>query len=80
MHKAVIIAAAADACVSCGGRTRHPPAQALDTTSATTARAALAAAKPITAPHAMVVSAQHLATEVGGILKKGGNAVDAAVG
>src|SRR3546814_8951263 len=36
--------------------------------------------KPVTAPHAMVVSAQHLATEVGvEILKRGGNAIDAAV-
>ncbi|WP_095013366.1 gamma-glutamyltransferase [Tsuneonella mangrovi] len=37
-------------------------------------------AKPVTAPKAMVVSAQHLATQVGvNILKQGGNAVDAAV-
>ena len=36
--------------------------------------------QPVTAPHAMVVSAQHLATQVGvTILKQGGNAVDAAV-
>src|SRR3546814_20070309 len=36
--------------------------------------------KPVTAPHAMVVAAQHLATEVGvEILKRGGNAIDAAV-
>lgn len=43
-------------------------------------REALAAAKPVTAKHAMVVSAQHLATMVGvDILKRGGNAVDAAV-
>ncbi len=35
---------------------------------------------PATAEHAMVVTAQHLATEVGvDILKRGGNAVDAAV-
>ena len=40
----------------------------------------LAAAKPVTAKHAMVVSAQHLATKIGvDILKRGGNAVDAAV-
>jgi gamma-glutamyltranspeptidase/glutathione hydrolase len=44
------------------------------------APAALAAAQPVTARHAMVVTAQHLATEVGvRILKEGGNAVDAAV-
>lgn len=43
-------------------------------------RAALQNAKPVTAKHAMVVSAQHLATMVGvDILKRGGNAVDAAV-
>ncbi|MDE2307020.1 MAG: gamma-glutamyltransferase [Xanthomonadaceae bacterium] len=42
--------------------------------------AALARATPVTAKHAMVVSAQHLATAVGvDILKQGGNAVDAAV-
>ncbi|MHB1677586.1 MAG: gamma-glutamyltransferase [Sulfuriferula sp.] len=35
---------------------------------------------PISADHAMVVTEQHLATEVGlGILRNGGNAVDAAV-
>lgn len=42
--------------------------------------AALAVAHPVIARHAMVVTAQHLATEVGvRILKEGGNAVDAAV-
>ncbi|HVB40577.1 MAG TPA: gamma-glutamyltransferase, partial [Terriglobales bacterium] len=42
--------------------------------------AAWQSGKPVVAPHAMVVSAQHLATQVGvGILKQGGNAVDAAV-
>ncbi|MEO6799438.1 MAG: gamma-glutamyltransferase [Rhodanobacter sp.] len=45
-----------------------------------TTRAALQNARPVTARHAMVVSAQHLATMVGvDILKRGGNAVDAAV-
>jgi len=40
----------------------------------------LAGARPVTAPHAMVVSEQHLASRVGvDILKAGGNAVDAAV-
>ena len=43
-------------------------------------QADLANAVPVTAQHAMVVSAQHLATQVGvDILKQGGNAVDAAV-
>ncbi|HEV2441720.1 MAG TPA: gamma-glutamyltransferase [Steroidobacteraceae bacterium] len=43
-------------------------------------REALATAKPVIGRHAMVVSAQHLATLVGvAILKRGGNAIDAAV-
>ena len=42
--------------------------------------AALAHDHPVLARHAMVVTSQHLATEVGlHILKEGGNAVDAAV-
>ncbi|HEX5306345.1 MAG TPA: gamma-glutamyltransferase [Dyella sp.] len=56
------------------------PKQALDATSASTTLADLSKDKPVTATHAMVVSAQHLATQVGvDILKRGGNAVDAAV-
>lgn len=56
------------------------PQQALDATAHGTTMAELANAKPVTAQHAMVVSAQHLATQVGvDILKQGGNAVDAAV-
>ena len=36
--------------------------------------------QPVSADHAMVVTSQHLATDVGvEILKRGGNAVDAAV-
>ncbi|MCB8829313.1 gamma-glutamyltransferase, partial [Escherichia coli] len=39
-----------------------------------------ASPEPAKAEHGMVVSAQHLATEVGvDVLKSGGNAVDAAV-
>ena len=42
--------------------------------------AALAQDRPVLARHAMVVTSQHLATEVGlRILEEGGNAVDAAV-
>jgi gamma-glutamyltranspeptidase/glutathione hydrolase len=42
--------------------------------------AAAASVAPVAAEHGMVVTAQHLATEVGvDVLKKGGNAVDAAV-
>jgi gamma-glutamyltranspeptidase / glutathione hydrolase len=56
------------------------PTQALDSSAPPTTVAALAAATPVTARHAMVVTAQHLATQVGvDILKQGGNAVDAAV-
>ncbi|HEV2268577.1 MAG TPA: gamma-glutamyltransferase [Steroidobacteraceae bacterium] len=43
-------------------------------------RAALERAEPVIGQHAMVVSAQHLATMAGvDILKRGGNAIDAAV-
>src|SRR5689334_14453292 len=39
-----------------------------------------ASVPPVAAEHGMVVTAQHLATEVGvDVLKKGGNAIDAAV-
>ena len=56
------------------------PLQALDVTAHGTSMAALAHVKPVTARHGMVVSAQHLATQVGvDILRQGGNAVDAAV-
>ncbi|MEP6738847.1 MAG: gamma-glutamyltransferase [Caldimonas sp.] len=42
--------------------------------------AAAASVAPVAAEHGMVVTAQHLATEVGvDVLKKGGNAIDAAV-
>lgn len=54
--------------------------QAVDTTAPATTQDKLADAKPVTGEHAMVVSAQHLATNIGrDILEKGGNAVDAAV-
>ena len=54
--------------------------QALDVTGASATVQDLADARPVAAPHAMVVSAQHLATQAGvDILKAGGNAVDAAV-
>ena len=44
------------------------------------ARADAASTAPVGAEHGMVVTAQHLATEVGvDVLKRGGNAVDAAV-
>lgn len=53
---------------------------ALDTSDGGVEVASWKDAQPVRAPHAMVVSAQHLATNVGvSILKDGGNAVDAAV-
>ena len=56
------------------------PSQALDSSAPPTTVAALAHNRPVLARHAMVVSDQHLATEVGlKILKEGGNAIDAAV-
>lgn len=56
------------------------PQQALDASAPATTRAELTTAKPVLAKHAMVVTAQHLATQVGvDMLKQGGNAVDAAV-
>ena len=56
------------------------PTQALDSSAPPTTVAALAQDRPVIARHAMVVTAQHLATEVGvRILREGGNAVDAAV-
>ncbi|MGC8519358.1 MAG: gamma-glutamyltransferase [Steroidobacteraceae bacterium] len=56
------------------------PSQALDSSAPPTTVAALAHARPVLARHAMVVTAQHLATEVGvKILREGGNAIDAAV-
>lgn len=55
-------------------------ASALDASAPATTRSALARDKPVSAPHAMVVTAQHLATKVGvNVLMQGGNAVDAAV-
>ncbi len=56
------------------------PSTALDSSVGGISRSALKQAKPVKAKHAMVVSAQHLATNVGiNILKEGGNAIDAAV-
>ena len=74
---AIMQASCADTSQQDKGSISH---QALDVTAPPTTCAQLAAAKPVLAKHAMVVSAQHLATRVGvDILRKGGNAVDAAV-
>ena len=60
------------------GTDNNIPAEALDVTAH--AHGDFRDAKPVTARRAMVVSAQHLATRVGvDILKRGGNAIDAAV-
>jgi gamma-glutamyltranspeptidase/glutathione hydrolase len=54
--------------------------RAFDQASAQPVAADWRNAKPVMAPHAMVVSSEHLATDVGvRILQAGGNAVDAAV-
>jgi gamma-glutamyltranspeptidase len=76
-----ILAATTAAWAAQSPSARHDiPQQALDATASPTTMAALASATPVTAKHAMVVSAQHLATQAGvDILKQGGNAVDAAV-
>ncbi len=78
---AVIVAAALPAWAAMSQPSRAAiSARALDSSAPPTTLAALAADKPVIARHAMVVTAQHLATEVGlKILKQGGNAVDAAV-
>ena len=58
----------------------HVPMLSAIADAPTATRAALARAEPVTARHAMVVSAQHLATLAGvEILRQGGNAIDAAV-
>lgn len=58
-----------------------PALASADTRTATSTFGATRADEPlVTARHGMVVSSQHLATEVGvDILKQGGNAIDAAV-
>ncbi|MGH8205414.1 MAG: gamma-glutamyltransferase, partial [Steroidobacteraceae bacterium] len=79
---ALVLAVPAVAAAQPGAHTdrRAISDQALGPINSGAALQALAAVKPVTAPHAMVVTAQHLATEVGvDILKRGGNAVDAAV-
>ena len=77
---AVLAAPAALAAQSAPSDTHSISSQALDATAPPTTLAALAKVRPVVARHAMVVSAQHLATQVGvDILKQGGNAVDAAV-
>ncbi|MDE1938255.1 MAG: gamma-glutamyltransferase [Alphaproteobacteria bacterium] len=80
MFAAVMIAVSALLAADAQAEQATIPKQALDVTGSTTTLSALATAKPVAAPHAMVVTAQHLATNVGvEILKQGGNAVDAAV-
>ncbi|MEW9570965.1 gamma-glutamyltransferase [Rhodanobacter sp. Si-c] len=71
--------AIAACCLPLHARDAAPKAPAI-ASAPTATQAALAKAKPITAKHGMVVSAQHLASMVGlDILRQGGNAIDAAV-
>lgn len=81
------IALAMVACSPADQTAVQPPAPQAAASSATpfaaipsSTRAMLEAAEPVVADHAMVATAQHLATRVGvDILRQGGNAVDAAV-
>ncbi len=79
-------------CLTAGASARAPAAprsagrqpeisgSALDTTAPSDLNSDWRNSRPVVEHHAMVVSAQHLATEAGvSILKEGGNAVDAAV-
>ena len=71
--------AIAACCLPLQARDAAPRTPAIASAPAAT-QAALNQAKPVTAAHGMVVSSQHLASLVGvDILKRGGNAIDAAV-
>ena len=77
---AIVFAAFLFATAALAAGTGDNSAALPDVGAASATRAMLAKAKSVTAPHAMVVTPQHLATEIGvDILKHGGNAVDAAV-
>ena len=77
---AAVVVAAAQVVSAAAASRQVIPSQALDSSAPATTVAALAHDRPVVARHAMVVSAQHLATEVGlRILEEGGNAIDAAV-
>ncbi|MDE2462931.1 MAG: gamma-glutamyltransferase [Alphaproteobacteria bacterium] len=77
---AVLLSAAFLAAAGASAAAVAGQATVFDQVGAITSRTALAADRPVEARHAMVVTAQHYATEAGlEILKKGGNAIDAAV-
>ncbi|MBD8872980.1 gamma-glutamyltransferase [Rhodanobacter sp. DHB23] len=75
-----LAAAIAACCLPLHARDANPPQTAAIASAPAATQAALEQARPVTAKHGMVVSAQHMATLVGlDILKQGGNAIDAAV-
>ena len=77
---AAALAAAAAGCAGRATARSSNPDHVQDWRAPAATIAALAHDQPVLARHAMVVTSQHLATEVGlHILKEGGNAVDAAV-
>lgn len=76
----ILAAAIAACCLPLYARNNDIPKEPAIASAPADTQAALSKAKPVTAKHGMVVSAQHLASMVGvDILKQGGNAIDAAV-
>ncbi len=79
-RRPLLIAAIAAFGTPAGARNLEAPLPTAIAHAPAATRAMLEKSRPVTAQHAMVVSAQHLATLAGvQILKQGGNAIDAAV-